>query len=122
MALINSQLNILSYATKITINCFGKKWSTLLNYLMSSSQSALQGQINIAEHYGTRYRIKYGAEKTKITVIGSDIDMKYFQDTTPWSMGGQSIKVVDDTKDILEDIPNEGEDIIENYLDDVIEL
>ena len=64
-------------------------------YLMSSSQSGLQGLIRIAEHYGTRYKIKYGADKTKITVVGSDIDMKYFQDTTPWTMGGENVKVVE---------------------------
>ena len=52
-------------------------------YLMSSTQSGLQGLIDIAEHYGERYKIKYGAAKTKITVIGSDIDMEYFSDTTP---------------------------------------
>ena len=57
------------------------------NYLMSSSQSGLQGLIRIAEHYGRRYRIQYGAEKTKISVVGSDIDMQYFKDTTPWTMG-----------------------------------
>ena len=64
-------------------------------YLIASSQSGLQGLIRIAEHYGTRYKIKYGADKTKITVVGSDIDMKYFQDTTPWTMGGENVKVVE---------------------------
>ena len=39
------------------------------NYLMSSSQYSLQALIRIAEHYGARYKIKYGAEKTKISVI-----------------------------------------------------
>ena len=56
------------------------------NYLMSSSQSGLQAQIRIAEHYGKNYRIRYEAEKTKLTTIGSEIDMKYFEDTAPWSM------------------------------------
>ena len=31
------------------------------NYLMSSTQSGLQGLIGIAEHYGERYKIIYGA-------------------------------------------------------------
>ena len=66
------------------------------NYLMSSSQSGLQALIRIAEHYGDRYRIRYGAAKTKMTVIGSNIDMEYFSDTTPWTMGGQTVKVVED--------------------------
>ena len=67
-------------------------------YLMSSSQSGLQGLIKIAEHYGSRYRIRYGADKTKITVVGSDIDMQYFQDTTPWTMGGENVKVVENNE------------------------
>ena len=66
------------------------------NYFMSSSQSGLQALIDISEHYGKRYKIKYGAAKTKITVIGSEIGMDYFHDTTPWTMDGQSIKVVED--------------------------
>ena len=45
------------------------------NYLMSSTLSGLQALIEIAEHYGERYLVKYGADKTKITVIGSEIDM-----------------------------------------------
>ena len=65
------------------------------NYLMSSTQSGLQGLIGIAEHYGERYKITYGASKTKITVVGSEIDMQYFRDTTPWIMGGQHVKVVE---------------------------
>ena len=68
------------------------------NYLMSSSQSGMQAQIRIAEHYGTRYRIKYGAEKTKITVVGSEIDMQYYKDTTPWTMGGEFVKVVENNE------------------------
>jgi hypothetical protein len=66
------------------------------NYLMSSKQSGLQGLIGIAEHYGDRYKITYGASKTKITVVGSEVDMDYYSDTTPWIVGGQPIKVVDD--------------------------
>ena len=64
-------------------------------YLMSDTQSKLQALINIAESYGHRYKIKYGAAKTKITVVGSNIDMDYYSDTTPWSMGGEIVKVVE---------------------------
>ena len=67
-------------------------------YLMSSSQSGLQGLIDIAEHYGDRYKIKYGAAKTKITVVGSAIDMEYYADTTPWMMGGHAVDVVEDNE------------------------
>ena len=68
------------------------------NYLMSSTQSGLQALIDIAEHYGRRYKIKYGAAKTKITVVGSEVDMTYYSDTAPWKMGGQPIKVVEDNE------------------------
>merc|ERR1712015_167808 len=44
------------------------------DFLMSDDPVKLQGLIDIAEHYGIRYRITYGASKTKITVTGSDID------------------------------------------------
>ena len=64
-------------------------------YLMADTQSKLQALINLAEHYGHRYKIKYGAAKTKITVVGSDIDMDYYSDTTPWRMGGDTVKVVE---------------------------
>ena len=40
-----------------------------------------------------RYKIVYGASKTKITVVGSEIDMDYYRDTTPWNMGGETVKV-----------------------------
>ena len=65
-------------------------------YLMTNSQSKMQNLINIAENYGLRYRITYGAAKTKITVVGSDIDMEYYSDTKPWRMGGEAVKVVVD--------------------------
>ena len=65
------------------------------NYLMSDTQSKLQALIDIAEHYGRRYKIKYGAAKTKITVVWSDVDMDYYSDTTPWRMDGATVKVVE---------------------------
>ena len=65
------------------------------DFLMSDDPVKLQGLIDIAEHYGKRYRITYGASKTKITVSGSAIDRQYYSDTTPWTMDG---KVVEDNK------------------------
>ena len=47
------------------------------------------------ENYVERYKITYGASKTKITVVGSQIDMDYYCDTTPWIMGGQPVNVVE---------------------------
>ena len=42
-----------------------------------------------AEYYGLGYKIKYGATKTKITAVGSNIDMQYYLDTAPWSMDNE---------------------------------
>ena len=55
----------------------------------------LQALIDIAEYYGSLYRIQYGASKTKITVSGPEIDIKYYSDTKPWIMGGKPIDVVE---------------------------
>ena len=49
-------------------------------YLSSDGQYKLQALLDIAAHYGHRYKIKYGASKTKITVVGSQIDMTYYSD------------------------------------------
>ena len=43
----------------------------------------MQNLINIAENYGQRYRITYGAAKMKITVVGFDKDMEYYGGTEP---------------------------------------
>jgi hypothetical protein len=68
------------------------------DFLMSDDPIKLQGLIDIAEHYGIRYRITYGAFKTKITVSGSEIDRQFYKDTTPWTMGGEHIKVTEDNE------------------------
>ena len=44
------------------------------------------------------YRIKYGASKTKVTVVGSEIDRKYFHDVQPWKMDEIVVKVVEDNE------------------------
>ena len=46
-------------------------------YVLSNDPRNLQGLINIAGHYGRRYRLIFGASKTKVTVTGSKHDMKY---------------------------------------------
>ena len=46
-------------------------------YLMSDSQTKLQALLDIGQFYGDMYLVTYGAAKTKVTVIGSDIDMRY---------------------------------------------
>ena len=61
----------------------------------------LQGLINFAEHYGKRYIITYGVSKTKITVSGSEIDIKYF--SMPWTMDGISITLVEAMRNLDKD-------------------
>ena len=65
-------------------------------FLMSDDPVKLQGLIDIAEHYGNRYCITYGASKTNITVSGSDIDQTFYRDTTPWTMGGEQMELTVD--------------------------
>ena len=61
-------------------------------YPMSDNQSKLQALLDIAEQYGNMYRIEYGATKTKVTVVGSEVDMNYFEEVTPWKMSNDSVK------------------------------
>ena len=65
---------------------------------MTDNKDKLQALIDIAEEYGRMYRIQYGASKTKITVVGSDIDMDYFKDISPWKMNNETIEVVDNNE------------------------
>ena len=67
-------------------------------YLMSDKQTKLQSQMDIASHYGKMYRIKYGASKTKVTVIGSEIDIQYFEDVKPWKMDDKTVQVVENNE------------------------
>ena len=65
-------------------------------YLMSDSQTKLQALLDIAAFYGSMYRVIYGAAKTKVTVVGSEIDMNYYSDTAPWQLDNQKVKVTED--------------------------
>ena len=67
-------------------------------YPMTDNKDKLQALIDIAEEYGKMYRIQYGASQTKITVLGSDIDMDYFKDISPWKMNNETIEVVDNNE------------------------
>ena len=64
-------------------------------YPMLDKQSNLQSLLDIAAHYGLMYKIKYGADKTKVTVVGSDIDRNYNQNVQPSKMNNDVIKVVE---------------------------
>ena len=67
-------------------------------YLLSDSQTKLQSMLGIAEHYGTMYDVTYGASKTKITVIGSAIDMNYYSELSPWKLNGNTVSVTTDNE------------------------
>ena len=69
-------------------------WCADDTYLLSGLQSA----IGIVEHYAKRYRVIFNATKTKIVVTGSKIDMQYYQDVSPWRIGGGTISVVTDNE------------------------
>ena len=45
---------------------------------ISDDPGKLQGILDIASFYGKMYHVKYGAAKTKVTITGSAIDMKYY--------------------------------------------
>ena len=53
-------------------------------YVLSDNSRKLQGAINILAHYGRRYRLVFGADKTKVTVTGSLNDMIYYQQIPFW--------------------------------------
>ena len=64
-------------------------------YLLSNTPSGLQGALDIMTHYAKRYQLQFNADKTKIVVTGSKQDMAFYKDTTPWTLNGEIIKVVD---------------------------
>ena len=65
-------------------------------YLITDDQIKLQGLLDIAQHYGQLYRIKYGASKTVVSVVGSKVDMDYYQDIQPWVMENLPVSVKED--------------------------
>ena len=64
-------------------------------YLLSDSPSGMQGALDLISHYAKRYQLRFNAEKTKIVVTGSKLDMSFYKDTTPWTLNGEVVKVVD---------------------------
>ena len=66
--------------------------------LLSDSANGLQQLLHIAGHYGNRYRVRFGAGKTKTTVTGSKVDREFYAETTPWKMDGEIVKVVEDNE------------------------
>ena len=64
-------------------------------YLFSGTPSGLQGALNIISNYAKKYQLNFNAEKTKIVVTGSKVDMNFYKDTRPWTLNGERIRVVD---------------------------
>ena len=67
-------------------------------YVMSDRKSGLQGALDIVSQYAQRYQVIFNAEKTKIVVTGSKLDMDFFKDTRPWHLDGERVTVVDDNE------------------------
>ena len=67
-------------------------------FIMTDTQSKMQALLDLAEHYGQKYEVIYGADKTKITVIGSDIDRRYYSDVSPWKINDQIVNVTDENE------------------------
>ena len=67
-------------------------------YILSSDPRQLQGIINIVGHYGKRFRVIFGADKTKITNTGSKQDMRYYKDIQMWSLDGNPLTVIEDNE------------------------
>ena len=65
---------------------------------MTDDQTKLQELLNIAEQYGQMYDVTYGASKTKITVIGSEIDIRYYSELSPWRLNDLQVTVSTDNE------------------------
>ena len=64
-------------------------------YLLANSPSSLQALLDIMSNYARKYQLRFNASKTKIVVTGSKQDMAFFKDTSPWTLNGEKIDVVD---------------------------
>ena len=67
-------------------------------YIMTDRPTKLQALLDIASFYGSMYRSTYGADKTKVTVIGSNTDMEYYKETAPWHLNGAKLKVTENNE------------------------
>ena len=65
-------------------------------YIVSNDPRKLQGLINIVGHYGKRYFLEFGADKTNVTVTGSKIDMDFYRDINLWTLYGHTLNVTED--------------------------
>ena len=64
-------------------------------YVLTGSASSLQSALSIVSHYGKQYHLKFNADKTKILVTGSRVNMQYFKDIQPWQLNGETVSLMD---------------------------
>ena len=64
-------------------------------HLLASSPSGIQRAFDIVEHYAARYQLKFNADKIKMVVTGSKLDMAFYKDTARWTINSEKIHVVD---------------------------
>ena len=67
-------------------------------YIMTDRPTKLQALLDIASFYGSMYRSTYGADKTKVTVVGSKPDMDFYKETSPWHLNGVKLEVVENNE------------------------
>ena len=67
-------------------------------YVLSGSPGSLQAALDIVSFFGKRYRIIFNADKTKLVVTGSQIDMDYYLDINPWSLNEETISVTENNE------------------------
>ena len=66
------------------------------NYVLSGDPRKLQSIVDIVGHYSTRYRVVFSADKTKVTITGSKVDMDYYRDIKIWNLHGKPLDVSED--------------------------
>ena len=64
-------------------------------YVLTGTPSSLQSALNIVSHYGRRYQVRFNADKTKVVVTGSKVDIDFYKDIHPWQLNGDTVSVVD---------------------------
>ena len=79
-------------------------------YLVSDRPSGLQGALDIISHYARRYQLRFNAEKTKIVVSGPKQDMAFYKETTPWTLNGEKVKVVEENEHLGMVVAGTGEE------------
>ena len=80
-------------------------------YVLSGDPRQLQGIIKIVEHYSKRYRVTFGADKTKVTITGSKQDMSYYSSINLWTLDGVHLPVTENNEHLGLIVSGVGEEI-----------